>query len=545
MLRVGKPAGGLKSLARWIHLMSVLMTVVLSLGALGADCSPSPPSCGAGIGPAGCPQGQHRVCLNRCVTYVGAGASCSLDPCTGSICAANLACVPSSAGSLSGTCQAAVSDLGCDPTSMTSRCFEGTFCQRRGTQSQVDAHTVCALKLSAQNGKAGLCVTPAREGEHCDGDWNAAMVGTGSLICSPCEPGMACVGGLCQRKCNVTSDCACSSGGGITCRAALPGSGTRVCDMCRGDGANCEGVGRANYACCNAGSGSSCAPTGTTFTCCRGTSKSCSIDVPGQCCSGLTCQGGSCQTCVALGSNATDVRVCCGVDRRIIGGTCAACRIGGQTASGPSECCSGLSFDAALGICKTGCTQTGTSACEVPGAIGACREGRVTDCDPMTGAPICSAVSGPTAEVCDGQDNDCDGMTDEGTVQGNSCTDNLVFETVDGNVAAACPSALGMIQGHIRCTRAGPRCVALRDYDYCVSCGPGGSGPMDPYGRLTMNCGACANTPCPPPNNSNFCAPNSVCAGVPPLCYARLDAPTCHNWSCWTSASLGNESCAP
>ena len=256
-----------RKLAGLMHTLAVMAVVVLSMGTLGADCSPTPASCAGGVGPGGCANGLHRVCLNRCVSYVTSGA-CSLDPCNGNICAPNLACVPSSAGSLTGSCQAAASTLPCDPASTTVRCLEGTFCQRRGTQAEVDAHTACFLTLSAQGSSPGLCVTPAREGDHCDGDWNSAMAGS-SLICSPCEPGTQCFGGICHRKCTVDGDCPCTTAGsGLGCRAALPGSGTRVCDICRGDGMNCQGNGRPNFTCCN--SLSSCNPQNSTFQCCRG-----------------------------------------------------------------------------------------------------------------------------------------------------------------------------------------------------------------------------------------------------------------------------------
>ncbi len=534
-------------LMRWLHVAAVVMTVVLSLGALGADCSPSPPACGVDGGmAAGCPQGQHRVCLNRCVTYVGSGSSCSLDHCTGDVCAANLACVPASSGSLTGTCQTPVSDLGCDPTSTTTRCFEGTFCQTRGTQAQVDAHTACALTISAQNGKAGLCVTPAREGEHCDGEWNTVMAGSSSLICSPCEPGMACVGGICQRKCTADEDCPCTSpDSGLGCRTALPGSGTRVCDLCRGDGMNCQGIGRPNFTCCNALS--SCNAQHGTFECCRASGASCDINVAGQCCEGKTCQGGTCQTCVALGSNATDARVCCGTDRRVIGGVCAACRVGGQTAGSASECCSGLTFDSALGICKTGCTQDLNSWCSVSGAMAGsqCAIGRVTDCDPMTGAPVCTAVSGPTSEVCDGVDNDCDGMTDEDFGVGNTCLTPVAYEDVRGSAVTPCLNQTANVHGHLRCDRAhtGTQCTAIQDYDYCTICGPGGSGPTDMYGRTTMNCGACPGNPGDPCSSpSNLCTPNGHCNSFGGM-YNCYNSTCLTPWACWSSADIGTESC--
>jgi len=52
----------------------------------------------------------------------------------------------------------------------------------------------------------------------------------------------------------------------------------------------------------------------------------------------------------------------------------------------------------------------GLLSCKLAGQVGACAEG-VTHC--CEGAIECVQVSGPSAEVCDGKDNDCDGSLDE------------------------------------------------------------------------------------------------------------------------------------
>jgi hypothetical protein len=56
------------------------------------------------------------------------------------------------------------------------------------------------------------------------------------------------------------------------------------------------------------------------------------------------------------------------------------------------------------------CVESGV-ACNT-GLLGECAPGVMT-CD-STGAPVCSPVHSPTAEVCDGKDNDCDGLVDDG-----------------------------------------------------------------------------------------------------------------------------------
>ncbi|NMC70313.1 MAG: hypothetical protein GYA57_09640, partial [Myxococcales bacterium] len=60
------------------------------------------------------------------------------------------------------------------------------------------------------------------------------------------------------------------------------------------------------------------------------------------------------------------------------------------------------------------------------GGVGACRRAGIRVCDPAnpSGAPICDAVPGTPAafEHCDGEDDDCDGLTDEGYALATVCT---------------------------------------------------------------------------------------------------------------------------
>jgi hypothetical protein len=67
-----------------------------------------------------------------------------------------------------------------------------------------------------------------------------------------------------------------------------------------------------------------------------------------------------------------------------------------------------------------GCTQSGsTFTC-----VGECRTGQLA-CDANTGAPTCNNPITPSTEVCDGKDNDCDGMTDEGFDVGAECDNGV------------------------------------------------------------------------------------------------------------------------
>ena len=67
---------------------------------------------------------------------------------------------------------------------------------------------------------------------------------------------------------------------------------------------------------------------------------------------------------------------------------------------------------------------------DVPGAgnpcsagVGACAQGGRQICDPAVAALVCTAHAGaPTAEICNGQDDDCDGQVDEDFDLGTPCS---------------------------------------------------------------------------------------------------------------------------
>jgi hypothetical protein len=139
--------------------------------------------------------------------------------------------------------------------------------------------------------------------------------------------------------------------------------------------------------------------------------ESCSTD--SQCPTPLSCRGGTCQDAPS-------------------NGTGASCAVVG-------DCPSGLCL---YGQCKTLCQSA--SDC-VSGWT--CPSNHLCDCS-------------PSPEVCDGQDNDCDGIVDDEPAVGQACE----LQT-PGDVC---------VNGHCTCktTCGGPRCIDLTsDAKNCGSCG--------------------------------------------------------------------------
>jgi hypothetical protein len=124
------------------------------------------------------------------------------------------------------------------------------------------------------------------------------------------------------------------------------------------------------------------------------------------------------------------------------------------------------------------------AACTV--GVGACQATGVTVCAPNGAGTVCSAAPGtPTAEVCDGIDNDCDGLVDE-----------------DFNVGAACTAGVGACQtaGVFVCNAAqsGTTCNAVPgtpSSEVCDGVDNDCDGQIDEdLGTLTCGVGFCSRT---------------------------------------------------
>jgi Putative metal-binding motif len=392
-------------------------------------------------------------------------------------------CVPEVCGNgLDDDCSGQIDDgCECAPGDM-SACYPGAP-RERHVGACSDGHMVCEGNEFGVWASCEGAVLPAVEvcdaaglDEDCDGASNEGCDCVDDSVLSCGSDTGECVAGT-QR---------CTGGTWTACQGAV-GAGTETCDgrdedcdgsidegLTRGCGTD-VGVCSMGTSTCRAGTWSACegARSATSETCdgadedCDGATdeqvrRACGSDV-GACVAGSqVCTAGVFGAC--SGEVGAAAETCNGQDddcdgrtdetlTRGCGSDVGACQAGTETCSGGSwsacsgsvspaaERCEGRNDEDCDGAVDEHCTCTSGSSRACGSTVGRCRAGTQT-CSADGNWGACMGATDPRVETCDGTDDDCDGVRDEGceclTGVSRSCGSNVGecsagTETCDGS----------------------------------------------------------------------------------------------------------------
>jgi hypothetical protein len=270
----------------------------------------------------------------------------------------------------------------------TRSCYEG----RSGTDGVSFCHAGTETCISSSPGVSlfGGCigqVLPAIE--RCDGgDYDCDGIPNTGCDCTigevrACYDGPPATNGVSQ--CHAGTQVCSSPAPGIANFGPCTGQVLPSQELCDGGDYDCDGV------------------FNTGCTCQIGARQACYTGAPAAQGVGV-CHGGT-QSCLSAGRGSTywgscdgqvlpSMELCDGVDYDCDGATSAAC------------------------ICKIGDRRSCYDGPSATRRVGACRDGQ-QPCLAGTSAGhsnwgVCQGQTGPTTDICDGIDNDCDGTTDNG-----------------------------------------------------------------------------------------------------------------------------------
>lgn len=494
-----------------------------------------------------CPSGQS-LCGNTCLDPLADPNNCGS---CGNVCPSAPNALPSCAN---GSC-----GLTCDPNygDCNNDMMDGCETFLSSVSNCGACNVVCPVGWSCN---AGVCVSPS-----CATDMDCAPSGfCQSGSCIPKYPvGQACMGnnqcqsgicqfGVCQSNDtdmdgvpNGTDNCPnISNPSQADIDADAVGD---VCDNCP----NTSNPGQQDTD--NDSIGDACDPCSPTAEVCNGADDDCDGFVD----EGLgstTCGTGACQTtiqnCVG-GSPQTctpgipSSEICDNIDNDCDGmidegfgnltcgvGACQnsvpSCVAGVPqtcTPNSPSvEVCDGFDNDCDGSVDES--NPGGGAACNT-GLLGSCAQG-TTVC--QSGALVCLQNQSPSAEVCDGWDNDCDGMSDEGNPGGGSACNT-------GLLGACSPGTTACVSGSISCVQNVSSSSEVCDGQDNDCDGASDEGVTCPAGQ------SCISGSCKKQNGvacgvssecaSNFCVDgvccNAACSGTCQACNIAGSVGTCSN----------------